>query len=73
MKTTGSLDLSKIDPKSLYTLSQIGDLLNLSYATVLKLKKNSAFGELEPIDGKKFLVQGQAILDYVSKKLGGVR
>lgn len=62
-----SIDLRKVDPEVNYTLDQVRDFLNLSYSSILKLKKNRALGELKRI-GRQYYVTGQAILDYVNKK-----
>ena len=57
------IDLRAVDPGVNYTLGQVAEFLNLSYGSVLKLKKN---GYLKVIKiGKRFYVSGKAILDYI--------
>lgn len=65
-----TVNISSIDKNQGYTLKQISELLNTSYNTVLKMKKNEAFGKLQTLDGKKFVVPGWKILEYIEKKMG---
>ncbi len=61
-----SIDLRKIDPGVDYTLEQVAGFLNLSYVTVLKLKKGGEFKGVKKI-GRRYYISGKAIFDYVQK------
>jgi hypothetical protein len=60
------IDPRKIDPALNYSLEQVADFLNLSYGSVLKLKKNGSFQNIKRI-GRRFYVPGKSILDYIQK------
>lgn len=63
---SNSIDLRKIDPEINYTLEQTAEFLNLSYSSVLKLKKNNAFNNIKQV-GRRYYIPGKAILTYVQK------
>lgn len=58
------VDFRKIDPEVNYTLEQASEFLNLSYTSILKLKKQGTFDDIKKI-GRRFYISGQSILDYV--------
>lgn len=60
------IDLRKIDPDVNYTLEQASEFLNLSYSSILKLKKINSFNDVKQI-GRRFYIPGKAILMYVQK------
>ncbi len=61
-----TIDLRKIDQDLDYTLEQVAGFLNLSYVTILKLKKGGEFRGIKKI-GRRFYVSGKSILSYVKK------
>jgi excisionase family DNA binding protein len=59
-----AIDLRKIDPELNYPLKQVAQLLEVSYGTVLKLRKQEKLRSMKI--GKKFYVQGREILKYIN-------
>ncbi len=60
-----AIDLRKIDPELSYPLKQVAQLLEVSYGTVLKLKKQEKLKSLRI--GRKYYIQGREILDYITQ------
>jgi len=58
-----AIDLRKIDPELNYPLKQIAQFLEVSYGTILKLRKDAKLKSIRI--GKKYYVQGKEILSYV--------
>jgi hypothetical protein len=59
------IDVREIKPDIKYTLKDLASVLGLSYGSVLNMKKVSALPFVQI--GKKFFVQGSAILEYVNR------
>ena len=59
-----AVDLRKIDPDLKYPLDQVAEFLNLSYGSILKLKKNGSFEGITRI-GRRYYLPGWAILKFV--------
>jgi excisionase family DNA binding protein len=59
-----AIDLRKIDPELNYPLKQVAQLLEVSYGTVLKLRKQEKLRSMKI--GRKFYVQGREILRYIN-------
>ena len=60
-----AIDVREIKPGLKYTLKDLANVLGLSYGSVLNLKKGSVLPFVQI--GKKFFVQGSAILEYVDR------
>lgn len=58
-----AIDLRKIDPELNYPLKQIAQFLEISYGTILKLRKDSGLKSIRI--GKKYYIQGKDILSYI--------
>lgn len=58
-----AIDLRKIDPELNYPLKQIAQFLEISYGTILKLRKDAKLKSIRI--GKKYYVQGKDILSYI--------
>jgi len=58
-----AIDLRKIDPELNYPLKQIAQLLEVSYGTILKLRKDAKLKSIRI--GKKYYIQGKEILSYI--------
>ena len=58
-----AIDLRKIDPELNYSLKQIAQFLEISYGTILKLRKDAKLKSIRI--GKKYYVQGKDILSYI--------
>ncbi|MCD4717274.1 MAG: helix-turn-helix domain-containing protein [Desulfobacterales bacterium] len=58
-----AIDLRKIDPELNYSLKQIAQFLEISYGTILKLRKGAKLKSIRI--GKKYYVQGKDILSYI--------
>jgi excisionase family DNA binding protein len=58
-----AIDLRKIDPELNYPLKQVAQFLEVSYGTILNLKKNKKLKSIKI--GKKYYVQGKEILSYI--------
>jgi hypothetical protein len=58
-----AIDLRKIDPELNYPLKLIAQFLEISYGTILKLKKDTKLKSIRI--GKKYYVQGKDILSYI--------
>jgi len=58
-----AIDLRKIHPELNYPLKQVTEFLEVSYGTVLKLKKEEKLKAIRI--GKKYYIQGKDILSYV--------
>ena len=57
------IDLKKIDPDLAYPLKEVAQLLDISYGTVLKLRKEAKLGTTRI--GRKFYVTGKELLEYI--------
>ena len=60
-----AIDLRKIDPELNYPLKQIAQFLEMSYGTILKLRKEANLKSIRI--GKKYYIQGKEILSYIDK------
>ena len=58
-----AIDLRKIDPELNYPLKQIAQFLEISYGTILKLRKDAKLKSIRI--GKKYYIQGKEILSYI--------
>jgi len=58
-----AIDLRKIDPELSYPLKQVAQFLEISYGTILKLRKDAKFKSIRI--GKRYYVQGKEILSYI--------
>jgi hypothetical protein len=58
-----AIDLRKIDPELNYPLKQIAQFLEMSYGTILKLRKDARLKSIRI--GKKYYIQGKDILSYI--------
>jgi excisionase family DNA binding protein len=58
-----AIDLRKIDPELIYPLKQIAQFLEISYGTILKLRKDAKLKSIRI--GKKYYIQGKDILSYI--------
>jgi len=61
-----TLEPHKIEPKKFYSLKDVATFLNLSYVTVLKLKKQGLLSDTRKSGEKKIYISGQNILDYMN-------
>lgn len=61
-----AIDLRKINPDLNYPLKEVAQFLEVSYGTILKLKKEAKLKSIKI--GKKYYVQGKDILGYVKAK-----
>jgi hypothetical protein len=59
------IDMRKIDPELKYSLKDVAIHLELSYGTILKLKKEKKLRYFKL--GKQYFVQGKDIISYVEK------
>ncbi|MBW2615487.1 MAG: helix-turn-helix domain-containing protein [Deltaproteobacteria bacterium] len=59
-----AIDLRKIDPELSYPLKQVAQFLEISYGTILKLRKNAKLKSIKI--GKRYYVQGKEILFYIN-------
>lgn len=64
---SNTIDPRKIDSEVYYTLEQVSEFLNLSYSSVLKIKKSGSFKDIKKI-GRRYLISGKAILHYLEKE-----
>jgi hypothetical protein len=62
-KRVMAIDLRKIDPELNYPLKQIAQFLEISYGTILKLRKDAKLKSIRI--GNKYYVQGKDILSYI--------
>ena len=58
-----AIDLRKIDPELNYPLKQVAQFLEVSYGTILNLRKNAKLKSIRI--GKKYYIQGKEILSYI--------
>ncbi len=61
-----AIDLRKIHPELNYPLKQVTQFLDLSYGTVLKLKKEAKLKSIKV--GKRYYVLGKDILSYIQEE-----
>lgn len=59
-----AIDTRKIETNVSYTLKDVAELLEISYPTVLKLKKEGKFKYSRV--GKRFYVSGEELLKYIT-------
>ena len=58
-----AIDVRKIDPDLRYPLKQVAQFLEVSYGTILKLKKDPI---LKPAKiGKRYYIKGSHLLTYI--------
>jgi excisionase family DNA binding protein len=60
-----AIDLRKIDPDLNYPLKQVAQFLDVSYATILRLRREAQLKSIKI--GNRYYVQGKAILEYIEK------
>ena len=60
-----AIDLRKIDPDLNYPLKQVAKFLEVSYATILRLRREAQLKSIKI--GNRYYVQGKAILEYIEK------
>jgi excisionase family DNA binding protein len=60
-----AINLRKIDPDLVYPLTEVAEMLGLSYGTVLKLKNDGKLKSLKI--GGKYYVHGKHVLKYIGK------
>jgi excisionase family DNA binding protein len=60
-----AIDLRKIDPDLNYPLKQVAQFLEVSYATILRLRREAQLKSIKI--GNRYYVQGKAILEYIEK------
>lgn len=60
-----AIDLRKIDPDLSYPLEQVAQFLEVSYGTIIKLRREAPLKSIRI--GKKYYVQGKHILGYIKK------
>ncbi|MBW1702555.1 MAG: helix-turn-helix domain-containing protein [Deltaproteobacteria bacterium] len=58
-----AIDLRKIDPELNYPLKQVAQFLEVSYGTILNLRKVAKLKSIRI--GKKYYIQGKEILSYI--------
>ncbi len=60
-----AIDLRKIDPDLNYPLKQVAQFLDVSYATILRLRREAQLKSIRI--GNRYYVQGKDILAYIEK------
>ena len=60
-----AIDLRKIDPELNYPLKQVAQFLEVSYGTILNLRKHAKLKSIRI--GKKYYIQGKEILSYIDR------
>ncbi|MCP4683615.1 MAG: helix-turn-helix domain-containing protein [Desulfobacterales bacterium] len=60
-----AIDLRKIEPELNYPLKEVARFLEISYGTILNLRKSAKLKSIQV--GKKYYIQGKDILRYVGK------
>ncbi len=60
-----AIDLRKIDPDLNYPLKQVAQFLDVSYATILRLRREAQLKSIKI--GNRYYVQGKDILAYIEK------
>ena len=61
-----AIDPRKIDPELSYPLKQVAQFLEISYGTILKLRKDAKLKSMKI--GKRYYVQGKEILSYIDNE-----
>ncbi|MFZ0944606.1 MAG: helix-turn-helix domain-containing protein [Syntrophobacteraceae bacterium] len=58
-----AIDPKKIDPALNYPLNQVAQFLEISYGTMLKLRKEAKLKSIRI--GMKYYIKGKDVLDYI--------
>jgi excisionase family DNA binding protein len=58
-----AIDPNKIDPGLNYPLKQVAQFLEISYGTMLKLKKEARLKSTRV--GKRYYIKGKDVLEYI--------
>jgi excisionase family DNA binding protein len=59
------IDPSKIDPELSYPLNEVAKILEVSYGTMLKRKKESKLKSFRV--GKRYYIKGKDVLEYIER------
>jgi hypothetical protein len=60
-----AIDLRSIDPDLNYPLKQVAQFLEVSYGTIIKLRRDAPLKSIKV--GKKYYVEGRSVLAYIKK------
>ncbi len=64
-----AIDLKKIDPDLVYPLKEVAQILQVSYGTILKLRKEERIRSIKI--GGKYYIRGHDVLKYIHRGESG--